>query len=166
MHANPASTVRPRGLLARLASRIRNTRGQSLAEFALIAPILMILVFGVIDFGMGLRSYISLTNATREGARYAAVGNPAGTYPTNCDGTSNTTTIGRVCVAIEGLDLSNLTTVSVAYPNGQMPGESVIVSADYDYEYITPIGDLANFFSAGSFPDVLTLSTSTDMRLE
>ena len=149
-----------------IRGRLCAGRGQSLVEFALILPVLMIMVFGIIDFGMGLRSYISLTNATREGARFAAIGNVAGAYPANCDGTSNTTVIGRVCYTIEGLDLADLTSVSVTYPNGQMPGNSVVVSADYTYNYITPLGDIVDFFSGGSFPDALSLSTSTDMRLE
>ena len=146
--------------------RIKKARGQSLVEFALVLPLLMILVFGIIDFGMGLRSYISLTTATREGARFAAIGGSAGAYPGNCDGVTNTTVVGRVCVAIEGLDRADLTSVAVTYPNGQAPGESVVVSADYTYNYITPLGDMVDFFSAGSFPDTLSLSTSTDMRLE
>ena len=141
-------------------------RGQSLVEFALILPVMIILVFGIIDFGMGLRSYISLTNATREGGRFAAIGNSAGAYPADCDGISNTTVIGRVCYTMEGLALADIGTVGVSYPDGQSPGNSVIVSADYTYNYSTPIGDIIDFFSGGTFPDSLSLSTSTDMRLE
>jgi Flp pilus assembly protein TadG len=144
----------------------RGGRGQSLVEFAMVLPILTILIFGVIDFSLGLRSYISLTNATREGARYAAVGNAPGSFPTNCDGVSNTTTVGRVCVAMEGLDLDSIASLSVTYPNGQSPGNSVVVSAEYTHEFITPLADLASFFSGGSFPDTLSLDTSSDMRLE
>jgi len=155
-----ASIISLKGRLFRAA------RGQSLVEFALVIPILLILVFGIIDFGMGLRSYISLTNATREGARFAAVGNPAGAYPGDCNGSTSTSVIGRVCVAIEGLDLADLNTVSVAYPSGQSPGNSVVVAADYTYNFITPLGDIANFFTGGAMPETLTLSTSTDMRLE
>ncbi len=142
------------------------TRGQSLVEFAMVLPLLMIMVFGIIDFGMGLRSYISLTNATREGARFGAVGNPAGTYPTDCTGTSNTSIIGRVCVAMDDLRLTNLQNVTVSYPGGQTPGNSVVVSAHYHYNYITPLGSIVNFFSAGSLPSYLNLDAETDMRLE
>ena len=142
------------------------SKGQSLVEFAMVLPLLVILIFGIIDFGMGLRSYISLTNATREGARFAAVGNVAGAYPANCDGATNTTVIGRVCVAIDGLDLTALDDVSVTYPDGQAPGNSVVVAAQYTYTFITPLGDIVSFISGGSFNDTLTLNTSTDMRLE
>ncbi|OGO50883.1 MAG: hypothetical protein A2148_08005 [Chloroflexi bacterium RBG_16_68_14] len=158
---NPAA--RKRTLLGRL---FRGGRGQSLVEFALVLPVLTLLIFGIIDFGMGLRSYISLTNATREGARFAAVGNMAGAYPTDCNGSTNTTVVGRVCVAMEGLDLDDVETVAVSYPDGQAPGNQVVVTAQYTYNYITPLGDIANFFTGGTFPDMLSLSTSTDMRLE
>lgn len=145
--------------------RARGSRGQSLVEFAMVMPVLVILIFGIIDFGMGLRSYISLTNATREGARFAAVGNLPGAYPANCDGITNTTVIGRVCIAI-GLDPAALDDVSVTYPDGQAPGNSVVVAAQYTYTFITPLGAIVSFASGGSFDDSLTLNTSTDMRLE
>ena len=51
----------------------RSERGQSLVEFALVLPIFLVLVLGIIDFGLGLKSWITITNAAREGARYAAV---------------------------------------------------------------------------------------------
>ncbi len=161
--AQPHQARQKKPLLRRL---VRGGRGQSLVEFALVLPLLLIMVFGIIDFGMGLRSYISLSSATREGARFAAVGNPAGAYPTDCDGSTSTSAIGRVCVAMEGLDLSDVQTVSVTYPNGQAPGNEVLVTAEYTYNFITPLGDLMGFFSGGTFPDTLSLESSTDMRLE
>lgn len=145
---------------------VRGGRGQSLVEFALILPVLVILLLGIIDFGMGLRSYISLTNATREGARFAAVGNTAGIYPTDCDGLTNTSVIGRVCVALEGLDLNDLQNVTASFPDGQSPGESVVVSANFHYQFITPLPDFVDFFSAGALPEYINLNASTDMRLE
>ncbi len=150
----------------RLRRLIPGAKGQSLVEFVLILPVLMFIVFGVVDFGLGIRSYISLTNATREGARFAAVGNPAGSYPSDCNGSTNTTVIGRVCVAIDGLKLSDVQGVTVTYPNGQGSGNSVVVSATYIYHFISPLGALAHFFTGGTFPTTITLSTKSDMRLE
>jgi len=145
---------------------LRDGKGQSLVEFALILPILMFIVFGIVDFGLGIRSYVSLTNATREGARFASVGNVAGSFPADCNGSTNTTVVGRVCVAIEGMDLSDVTGVTVTYPDGQTPGESVVVEADYTYHFISPLGAMASFFTGGSFPTTISLSTKSDMRLE
>jgi Flp pilus assembly protein TadG len=49
-------------------------KGASAVEFAIILPILIMLVFGIIQFGVAFNSYITLTHATREGVRLAAVG--------------------------------------------------------------------------------------------
>lgn len=141
-------------------------RGQSLLEFSLIMPILMVLIFGIVDFGMALRSYISVSSATREGARFASVGNPPGSFPTDCDGATATTVVGRVCVTLEGLDLDRVQTVGVSYPGGELPGNEVIVSTEYEYDFITPVGDIISFFSGGSFPSTLDLVAETTMRLE
>jgi hypothetical protein len=148
----------------------RGEGAQSLLEFALVAPMLLILVFGIIDFGLGLRAYISVSSATREGARYAAVGNPAGTFSSGgsgeCDGSTSTTVVGKTCTTLKGLDLANVQDVSVTYPSGQAPGESVVVEMDYEYEYITPVQRIVNFLSGGTISDSLTITAKTDMRLE
>lgn len=52
----------------------RNQRGQSMTEFALVLPILVVLLFGVIQFGIVFNNYITLTDAVRAGARKGAVG--------------------------------------------------------------------------------------------
>jgi Flp pilus assembly protein TadG len=148
----------------------RDERAQSLVELALIVPLLLILTLGVIDFGMGLRAYISVAAATREGARYAAIGNPAGTFVSGgtgeCNGSTSTTTVGKVCSTLDGLGLSNIQTVSVTYPNGDAPGNSVSVQTQYRYHYITPLRRVVNFLSAGALPGYITISSGTDMRLE
>jgi hypothetical protein len=46
------------------------------------------------------------------------------------------------------------------------PGKSVRVTADYRYHYITPVKALINVLSAGALTDYLTISSTTDMRIE
>lgn len=53
----------------------RKERGQALVEMALIAPIFLLLVLGLIDFAGAFHARITITNAAREGARLAARGN-------------------------------------------------------------------------------------------
>ncbi len=48
-------------------------RGQSLVEFALVLPVFLLMVFGIIDLGRVIWAYDNLANAAREGARYASV---------------------------------------------------------------------------------------------
>jgi hypothetical protein len=81
-----------------------NRRGQALVEFALVFPIAMIIIFGIIVFGLYVFYQQQLTNVAREGARHAAIHSwgalcptsswrdpqaPPSTYsekPLNCDG--------------------------------------------------------------------------------
>ena len=51
----------------------RRSRGQAMVEFALVAPMLFLLLFGIIEAGRFIFYYQTLSHATREGARYAIV---------------------------------------------------------------------------------------------
>jgi Flp pilus assembly protein TadG len=70
-----ASSPGTSGSLAarRSGRRLRATNGQTVVEFALVLPILSLVLFGIIQFGLLFYNYIDLTSATREGARKAAV---------------------------------------------------------------------------------------------
>lgn len=52
----------------------RRRQGQTLAEFAITLPILLILMFGIIEFGRIFQAWVSLQNAARVAARYASTG--------------------------------------------------------------------------------------------
>ena len=145
--------------------RICSERSQSLVEFSLVLPVLLLLALGIVDFAMGFKSYVELTNSTREGARYAIVGNPAGTYPTDCTGSDRGNVISRVCRTAD-LAVADMQDVSVTYPGGQTSGNSVVVSASYRYNLITPLSSVVTLGSGGSFPGYFDLSSSSDMRLE
>jgi len=57
--------------LEKLKAYLRSERSQGLTEFAIIAPVILLLTFGIIDFGRGLYLYITLQQAANEGARVA-----------------------------------------------------------------------------------------------
>jgi Flp pilus assembly protein TadG len=131
--------------------RGRRERGQALVEFAFVVPIFLVLVLGVVDFGWALRSWITVTNSAREAARYGAVG-------ATCDD------IKQRAVDTSA-DLLTTSDVSVVNCQGN-PGTDVGVTVDYDYSFITPLGDLLSFISAGTFPTTLNMTSSSDMRIE
>src|SRR5690242_21858479 len=58
-------------------------RSQSMVEFAIVAPVLLLLLFGIVDFGRVIYIYATLNQAVNEGAR-AAIRDSA-TLPTNTD---------------------------------------------------------------------------------
>jgi Flp pilus assembly protein TadG len=56
-----------------MVRHLRGRKGQALAEFALILPILFLLIAGIIEFGRGWNIKQALTDAAREGARWTVV---------------------------------------------------------------------------------------------
>jgi Flp pilus assembly protein TadG len=141
-------------LLRKRAMKVEGDRekGQSLAEFALVVPIFLLLIFAIVDFGMGFHAYITVTNSAREGARVGAVGSDAATIET------------RVRDTADSLNQANLT-VTVTNAQGT-PGESVVVDTSYQYSFLTPLAGIVQFISGDSIGPTLTLSSSADMRLE
>ncbi len=65
--------------------RIRDERGQSMTEFAIVLPILVVLLFGIVQFGILFNNYVTLTDAVRAGARAAAVSRQSAESDRDCD---------------------------------------------------------------------------------
>jgi Flp pilus assembly protein TadG len=59
-------------------AKVRSESGQALVEFALVAPLVLILLFGIVQFGIAYNNALTLTDAVRAGARAAIVSGPAG----------------------------------------------------------------------------------------
>jgi Flp pilus assembly protein TadG len=131
-------------------SRCRNEDGQAITEFAIILPILMALLLGIIQFGIIFNNYITLTDATRAGARTAAVNRFLGD-----NGASAVTAVER---SAQGLDQSVLdpTITVTADPDWKNPGNEVTVTASYPYS----INILGLTVKAGN------LTSTTKERLE
>jgi Flp pilus assembly protein TadG len=62
--------------------KITDEQGQTLTEFAIVLPLFVVLLFGIIQFGITFNNYVTLTDAARAAARKGAVSrnssNPAG----------------------------------------------------------------------------------------
>lgn len=50
-----------------------SSEGVALVEFAIVVPILLLLLVGILDTGRAVNAYVTISNASREGARYAAL---------------------------------------------------------------------------------------------
>ena len=159
----------------RTRKRSRRERGQALVEFALVVPIFLVLVFGIVDFGWALKSWITVTNASREGARFGAVGWAPGTYPTNCNesASDDITVVGRTCSALAG-SVADVRSVSATYEehngvSGVQTGDSIVVSMTYKYDFITPLGSFIGGWikqDCGGVEADLCFHGNADMRVE
>ena len=101
---------------------LRSQRGQSLTEFALALPILVLLLFAVIQFGIVFNNYVTLTDATRAGARKGTVGRQV-TNP-------QSSVINAVRSSATDLKQSDL---SITVTSTWKPGADVTVTATYPY---------------------------------
>jgi Flp pilus assembly protein TadG len=103
--------------------QIRNQQGQTMTEFALVLPVLALILFAVIQFGIVFNNYITLTDATRAGARKAAVSRQ--------DPNRNSAVISAVRSSASDLTSSKL---SVSPPSSTWnAGDGVTVTASYPY---------------------------------
>ncbi len=101
----------------------RNESGQALVEFALVAPMLFLLLFGIIQFGIAFMNNVALTDAVRTGARKAAVSRSAAD-PTQA-------TKSAVLGAADDLNQSK---VSITVTSDWVSGDNVTVTATYPYQ--------------------------------
>lgn len=143
---------RPRG---RLRAFRREERGTALVEFALIAPFLFLVLFGIIDFGRALNYYNQVTQLAGQGARAAAVNrNPDGTAIT-----SGSSLQQQLVNRTAQPELRNGEVVCIT----QVPtnvGDPLTVKVSYQFHFLPLIG------AAGGALGGLTLSATETQRAE
>ena len=96
--------------------------GQTMTEFAIILPVLVVLLFGIIQFGILFNNYVTLTDAVRAGAREGAVSR------NDADPTGATATAVRASAS--DLNQSNL---AVTVNSPWQAGTDVTVTATYPW---------------------------------
>jgi Flp pilus assembly protein TadG len=145
--------IRKRGL----RRFVRSESGAELIEFALTLPLLLLIVLGIMEFGMMLREYEIVTNAAREGARIAIL--PA--Y-------GNADVIARVddylTTAGLNLGLANVTPgVATPTPIGAVCISMVPVTVTYQHA-VPFLSGIMTYFNSSI--GTVTLSATSRMRTE
>jgi Flp pilus assembly protein TadG len=104
---------------------IKSERGQTFTEFALVLPIFLVLMLGIVQFGIAFNNYVTLTDAVRAGARKAAVSRSSGDPAGACR--------AAVLAAGTNLDATELGK-NLSCTSSWSPGAEVTVHADYPYD--------------------------------
>ena len=145
--SQPGRPVPPNTEPSAADRRTRRSRGQAMVEFTLILPLLMLLIFGIYQFGQTYADYIQVTNAARDGGRKALVSR------SDASGVADVTTAAKN--ATWWLDKSQIVVaVSPAQPWAQ--GQTVTVTVSYPYS----INLLGLVVGSG------TLKSTTTVRME
>jgi Flp pilus assembly protein TadG len=121
--------------------------GAAAVEFALVAPLLIILVFGIISFGILFAQQLSLGNAARQGARFGVVeGRTCADIAAEAKAASQTIGLNPASVTVEiRLGMTEATTTNPCTDNTKQPcdnstaGQSVYVKTKFTGELIVPL---------------------------
>jgi len=135
--------------------KYKNQKGQSLVEFVLVLPLLLIMLFGIIEFSLIMYNKAVITNASREGARAGTVFRPTPATTTDIETVVNTYISTRL------ISFDPSTPQVTVSPSSTPPafGDTLTVTVDYNYGFLV----LPNFISLGN---QLTLSAQTIMNYE
>ena len=116
----------------------RRQRGQALAEFALAAPVLFLLLLGVIEGGRFIYHYESINNAARAGIRYAVIHGPNNDPATPADIRQ---AVADAAIGISVADDLVIPDPVYSGPNGSTNkrGSTVSLSVSFTYEPVVPL---------------------------
>jgi len=144
--------------MPRVLNRLGSEEGASLVEFALVLPVLALILFAMLDFGKAFNYWIDETHLANEGARWAVVNrNPGGgslqQYLVDQATTDELRNGGTASVA-------NPAEVCISFPNGTSNvGDPVLVTVSATYNWLPIIGNRIGVVQT-------TITGSSHMRLE
>lgn len=142
----------------------RHHAGSSLVEFALVAMMFFVLVFGIIDFGRLFFVQMTVQHALREAGRFAVTGNH---LPDPNDPSRQLSRVNSIMEvarqAAAGIDISSIQITSARGGTGNAggPGDTVTVSLTTDLRLFTPL--IAQFVAPSG---VYSFTASTTFRNE
>jgi hypothetical protein len=137
---------------------LRNEKGASAIEFAIILPVFLVLVFGIIEFSVILYNKAVLTNASREGARFGVLWDFTVHDDTDIETRVNDYISGDLTLINLGgpSPVPLIGILHLARPNGNL----ITVSVTYEHDFLFLPGFLPGV------PKTLSLNGTTTMRME
>ena len=152
---------------------IQDEHGGSLVEFAIVMPLLFVILFGIIEFGILLYDKAMITNASREGARAGIVFDAT---LRNEDNTINSEGVkARVQDAVDAyltnvddnvylISFGSGSTYSVNCSDVNLSGDPLTVTVSYRFDFLAFSGLIT--LLGGDLADFLNLNAETVMRME
>ena len=140
--------------------RRTHERGAALIEAAIVIPLLLLLVLGVVEYGFMVNRGTVINNAAREGAREAIFGSSESEIEQRVRDAAVSLDQADLTVTVTCKDAGGAPCPGASYDTEWEPGGSAIVTVDYVYHFITPI---TNMVGLGSTQD---LTAAVEMRIE
>ena len=155
-----------RGRLTARRRRAERSKGVTLVEFAIIAPVFLLLLLGMIDFGFAFGDYISMRNGVREGARQAVIDPPGSRTCTLDTAAPDTPTRNLACLTKDriGIDDDDVR-IAIVIADGDDPGSSTgDVGDPVRICARTPVVSTSGM--TGPFLNGRNLNVKVEMRIE
>lgn len=150
--------MRLRGIARRV--RRKGETGAALVEAAIVIPLLLLFVFGVVDFGAVYSNRTTLNQGVRDAARQGIVANFGTT--TSCSITGSVpsgNSLNLICLAKDRIALKTAKTrIKIVAPSTYTVGSQLLVCAEYPIEPVTPL--------TGKFLTSDALHAKVTMRIE
>jgi len=147
-------------------------RGTTTVELAMVAPLLIFLLFGIIEFGLMVKDLVGVNQAAREGARVAAVGGTPDILDTRIAGAAPTINVANLQLTYEFRDFDESSgtwgdwqTLGVdGAENNAQASDQIRVGVDYPHQLVT--GGLFAGLSDNPDSGTITLSTAIIIQRE
>jgi Flp pilus assembly protein TadG len=140
----------------------RKERGASLVELAILAPFLIVILAGVVEFAWIFGQHLDVRHGAREATRLAVVNYPAGTDPSS--GTGNQNALDLVSEACARMDDSTNAVVSISTANGPNSETAGDVGSLILVEVSRPAETLTSLLN-WALPSDLTLRSTAEARV-
>jgi Flp pilus assembly protein TadG len=144
----------------RLRKRLGNDTGAELIEFAIVFPLLMVVVASIIDFGFLFQRYEVVTNAAREGARIGSL--PGYSDADICQRVQNYLTASGLTTTVTCTD------IVITHPTETLPSGMTVSLVKVVVPYPSSFSFMGSFIGMirGGQPSDITLKASSTMRVE
>lgn len=134
-----------------MLQRFKNLRGSAIVEMALVLPLFIMLLVGIVEFSRVLMVKQVITNAAREGARAGAINLD------DAQALANANSVTQSYITSSGVDLGSANVTSIFVTTGGSQGLQVTIDYNYD-SLLTPW--------IPGIPDSFTLRSTAIMRRE
>ena len=137
-------------------------QGTSMVEMVIVAPVLLLLLFGIAEFGVAFARWQTLSNAAREGARVGVVFRDPATCNAGTVQGQVATTVATYA-ALMGMTIPAASVNTSGACSGT--GTPLAVQVTSAYNFIV-LPNIQNLFGGGTVPAVLNISVAATMRNE
>ena len=140
-----------------MIDRLLDQRGASAVEFAIVLPLLVIFVFGIIEFGIIFYDKAMVTNASREAARKGILFRDPRVSVSEIQ-----SVVDNYC-SDKMITFGDSTSLTTTVPSGECVNhnDQLIVNVSFQYDFL-----LIPNFLGGALPNSITIGAVTEMRCE